>query len=163
GRQVLDTTVTPKGGPDERVETAIDLSSALAGGLGHAIVAVEPTRLPKEPWQIQRVLTWAQATRIGLPGHVDTERMLVWTTAMADGAPMKGVQVELTPTGARAETDADGLASIELGTKTAQKIVARKGGDVAFLPEGVWWWSHEGSWRKDARDAELRWHVFDDR
>jgi alpha-2-macroglobulin len=163
GRLVLDTTVSPNGTRDERVETAVDLSKALTGGLGHVIVAVEPTRLPKEAWQIQRVVTWVQATRIGLQGHVDADRMLVWATNMADGAPLPGVQVELSPVGVRAATDARGLVSLDLRRETAQMVVARNDGDVAFLPEGVWWWHHEGSWRKSDREDELRWHVFDDR
>jgi alpha-2-macroglobulin len=161
GRLVLDTTVTPRAGRDESVETAIDLSKVLSGGLGHVIVAVEPTRLPKEAWQIQRVFTWVQATRIGLQAHVDAESMLVWTTAMADGAPLDGVQVELAA--ARAVTDARGLTSLDLGSKTARMVVARKGDDVAFLPEGVWWWSGAGSWQKRTPRDMLRWHVFDDR
>ena len=163
GRMVLDTTVVPRGAADERVETAIDLSAALSGGLGHVIVAVEPTRAPKQPWQTQRVLSWVQSTQLGLQGHVDAERMLVWTTALADGAPQEGVQVSLEPTGTRAETDPRGIASFELGSRAAQMIVARKGNDVAFLPEGVWWWHHEGSWKTVTRQPEVRWHVFDDR
>jgi uncharacterized protein YfaS (alpha-2-macroglobulin family) len=163
GKQVIDTTVAPKGEDGEIIETAIDLSAGLSGGKGHLVVVVEPTKPPKEPWMQQRVLAWVQATSIGLQAHVDDDQMLVWTTALATGEPMSGTAVELQPGGVKGTTGADGLATLVLPKASARVIVAKKGADVAFLPESVWWWGSDGTWRKLERKPEVRWYVFDDR
>jgi len=164
GKRVLDETIAPKGAADETVETVIDLSKALKKGLGHVVLVVEPTKQPKDPWRYQRVLAWVQATKIGVQAHVDDEEMLVWATALADGKPLAKAKIELRPGGVTATTDAHGLATVALPSKSAQVVVVRSGDDVAFLPESIWWWNEEGgSWRKTTRKDELRWYVFDDR
>ncbi|MCA9706689.1 MAG: hypothetical protein KDK70_12630 [Myxococcales bacterium] len=163
GTRVLDEVITVRRDPDQIVETPIDLSPALRKGRGHLVVAVEQTERPTEPWMMQRAITWVQATSLGLSGHVDAERMLVWATSLADGEPRGGVEVELLHVGARARTDARGLASLPLTRENAQMIVARQGDDVAFLPESIWWWNPSGSWHTDRLDPTLYWHVFDDR
>ncbi len=163
GKKVIDTTVGVDGADDEIVETGIDLSPALKGGRGHVVLVVEQTRKAKNPWEMQRVLAWVQVTDIGLSGHVDDEQMLVWTTSLADGSPLAGTQVELSPSAAKAKTDAHGLAALTLPSKSAQLIVARRGDDVAFLPESIWWWNGEGSWKKNEQGSQVHWFVFDDR
>jgi alpha-2-macroglobulin len=157
GRGVLDTTISPRGRRNEVVETAIDLSAALDGGVGNVVVAVEPAR-PEKSEGFSRIYTWVQATQIGLQAHVDDERVLVWATALRDGRPLEGVHVELS-SGARAVTDARGLASLDLDSEAARFVAARKGKDWAFLPES----SDSASWRrKPAREA-LSWYVVGDR
>ena len=163
GKLVIDEVVKPKGEDDAIVETSIDLAKGLDGGKGHLIIAVEPTKKPAKPWQQQRVVAWVQATSIGLSAHVDDTKMLAWATALADGSPMRGVKIELRGAGADGTTDADGLAELVLPTKSAQMLVARKGKDVAFLPESVWWWNPDGSWKKNSPPQQIRWFVFDDR
>lgn len=164
GKKVIDEVITPKSDPDEAVETRVDLSKALKGGLGHVVLVVEPTKQPKDPWRWQRVLAWVQATKIGLQAHVDDEQMLVWATELADGKPVADAKVELRSSGTTGKTDKDGLATLPLPNKAAQLVLARKGDDVAFLPESIWWWNEDGgSWKKTKRADELRWYVFDDR
>ncbi|MEM6989523.1 MAG: MG2 domain-containing protein, partial [Myxococcota bacterium] len=163
GSKVIDTTVRPKGDSGSLVETSIDLSAALSAGKGHVIVSVEPTKRPKEPWQQQRVVAWVQATSIGLQAHIDDEELLAWATTLADGAPIAGVDVELRSGGAKGKTNADGLATLALSRGGGNLLVAKKGGDTAFLPESVWWWNPDGSWKQQSRADNLRWFVFDDR
>ncbi len=163
GKLAFDDKMRPAGKADEIVETGIDLSRALSKGLGHVIIAIEPTKAPKEPWQTQRVVAWVQVTRLGLSAHLDDDTMWVWTNALADGAAKAGVKVELRPTATAGKSGADGLAKLPLTSKSAQIVVARDGDDVAFLPESIGWWNPDGSWKTYDRGAALRWFVFDDR
>jgi uncharacterized protein YfaS (alpha-2-macroglobulin family) len=166
GKPVFEGIVPVTSDPDTLGETLIDLRPALPGGLGHAIVIVEPTRPPKEPWQQQEVVSWAQATRIGLDAFADHERLVAFATRLADGAPLPGVQLQLLPGGIKAATGADGLADFALTTKGNRVLLATQGEDRAFLPEQVGGWygvNDESGWRRTPLAAELLWHVFDDR
>jgi alpha-2-macroglobulin len=43
-------------------------------------------------------------------------------------------------------------------------LIARKGKDIAFLPENTdYYWQEYGSWHKTGESDSLRWYVFDDR
>ncbi len=43
-------------------------------------------------------------------------------------------------------------------------LVARRGNDVAILPENAdSWWATTGAWYHKPQTDELRWYVFDDR
>ena len=64
---------------------------ALAGGHGHVVLVVEPTRPPKEKWRAQAVRVWVQATSIGLDAFVDDQSLLAWATSLRDGRPLAGV------------------------------------------------------------------------
>ncbi len=163
GEKVVDEVIKPRRADDERVETVLDLNPGLTKGHGHLIVAVEQTGRPKEPWMLERAKAWVQATDIGLSGHIDDERMLVWATALADGAPLSAIDVQLLHIGAKGKTDAHGLVSLPLSKGSAQMIVARKGDDVAFLPESIGWWNSSGSWHTTEARTSLQWHVFNDR
>ena len=163
GKKVIDTELRPTRDPDAIVETAVDLSPALRGGLGHVVVVIEPTKAPKEPWMQQRVVAWVQSTRIGLSAHVDDASMLVWASALQDGAPLADVAIELQSTKLTAATGKDGLATLPLPTTATPMIVARRGDDVALLPENIWWWQADGSWKQQRREPQLHWYVFDDR
>ncbi len=166
GKSVFDGIVPVETDPDILGETRIDLRAALPGGLGHAIVIVEPTRPPKEPWQQQEIISWAQATRIGLDAFVDSEQLVGFATRLADGTPLPGVQLQLLPGAVKGSTGADGLAKLALPTKGSRVLLATQGEDRAFLPEQVGWWYGEGDetgWRRHERPAELIWYVFDDR
>jgi len=165
GKPVFSDTIKVAGDPDVMTETAIDLRAALPGGLGHAIVIVEPTKVPKEPWMHTEVITWAQATRIGLDAFVDGEKMVAFATRLADGAAAPGVQLQLLPSGTRATSGADGLATMTLPPKGNRVLLATQGNDRAFLPEQVGWWygEGEGGWQPRKREDTLHWYVFDDR
>src|SRR4030095_11964974 len=67
---------------------------------------------------------------------------------------------------ADAKTGANGLANFALTNGPGKKmLIARSGKDVAFLPDDLSWWDGEnyGTWRKQAVEDVLNWHVFDDR
>ncbi|WP_293271948.1 alpha-2-macroglobulin family protein [Nannocystis sp.] len=166
GKQVFNDKVKIDGDPDILTETAIDLRSALPGGLGHAIVLVEPTKEPKEPWMRREVITWAQSTRIGLDAFVDGEKMVAFATRLVDGAPQANVALELSPSGAKASSGADGLASFALPAKSNRVLLATQGEDRAFLPQAVGWWygdNDDAGWKPYKRGDTLHWFVFDDR
>ncbi|MEM9453838.1 MAG: alpha-2-macroglobulin family protein [Myxococcota bacterium] len=167
GKNVIDRVITVRRNNDEIVESLVDLTPGLRKGRGHLVVAVEQTeRAPLrngDPWLMQRAVAWVQVTGLGLSGHIDAERMVVWATSLADGAPRAGVEVELRHVGVKARTDAQGLVSLPLTRDNAQMIVARQGDDVAFLPQSPSWWASSGSWHTTSTQPALRWHVFDDR
>ncbi|HEY8375755.1 MAG TPA: MG2 domain-containing protein, partial [Nannocystis sp.] len=148
-------------------ETAIDLSPALRDGLGHAIVVVEPTVAPAEPWQRQRVLTWVQATRIGLDAFVDRDKLVAYTSDLATGAPLDGVQLSLVPSGVRVVSDRDGLATLKLPPRGNRALLAVRGADQALLPEQTYGYFERAldtqGWRPRTPADNLLWHVFDDR
>jgi hypothetical protein len=161
GTRVFSRRLPVAGSVDALAETPIDLGPALSAGLGHVIVVVAAADVAPgaERWP-GRVVRWVQSTRIGLDAFVDRERLLAWTTSLADGRPLADVEVALLP-GASARTGADGLASLALGA-AAPALVARRGGDSALLPASAWWWDQRGFVAAGAADR-LRWMVFDDR
>ncbi len=172
GRLVVSETVPVKAAADEMTETRIDLSRALESNLGHVVAIVEST-LPRRPHDARRrVVVWAQATGIGLTAFVDKQELVGWATSLKDGSPVNGAQltIDVTQAGnsrteARASTQANGLARMPLGgsTSVSKMLVARKGKDVAFLPESVYWWSEASGWYRQSEADALGWFVFDDR
>jgi hypothetical protein len=70
GRAILDREVPLTVPPDEVSEVGLDVSPALPGGRGHAIVVVDRAPLPLSHPE-HRVTTWVQATSIGLDAFVD--------------------------------------------------------------------------------------------
>jgi hypothetical protein len=165
GRLVRSDTIKIEARPDELTETHIDLKPALEDGLGQVIILVEPA--DQKPWRPDRqryqIAAWVQATQIGLDAFVDRSELLVWATSLKDGRPLEGVQIELLPAGLKATTRADATARLELKPdiyKGSALIVARKGKDIAILPEITYSWF---DWHKEGAPDLLRWHVFDDR
>src|SRR5262245_17839722 len=167
GRRVIDTEVAVRGEPDELTETRIDLAPALANGLGHVVLLVQAVEPPSSSTQgrayPQRALAWVQSTRIGLAAFVDEDQLVAWGTALADGAPLGGLDLQLLGTPVRAATDAQGLARIALPSTPVQALVATRGADTAMLPAEIGWWSARAGWQKKPRAAYLRWFAFDDR
>ncbi len=172
GRLVVTETLPVKAAADEMTETRIDLSRALESNLGHVVAIVEST-LPRRPHDARRrVIVWAQATGIGLTAFVDKQELVGWATSLKDGSPVNGAQLTIdvaqagnSRTEARASTQANGLARMPLGGNTSvpKMLVARKGKDVAFLPESVYWWSGASGWYRQSEADALGWFVFDDR
>ncbi len=165
GNKVVDTVVQTGGEPDEMTETAIDLAPALKNGLGHVIAVVEPAVVPKN--QYKPILqAWVQATKIGLDAFVDNTDLFAWATSLADGKPLPGVKLEIAPYGVTGDTDDKGMATLALandGAKGSNLLLAKKDGDVAMLPENLYWWSDHGGWYRRDPGQSLRWFVFDDR
>ncbi len=169
GKLVLNTTVPVEARTDALTETAIDLSKALPGGIGHLIVVVQGQQgglaglAPSRDVREAMAYAWIQATKIGLDAFVDGEQMLAWANSLTDGAPLAGVKLQLWPGDRTGATAADGTATVTLPAgRGAQLLVGRLGDDVAFLPANVYAWGDEG-WQQRPRADSLAWYVFDDR
>jgi uncharacterized protein YfaS (alpha-2-macroglobulin family) len=168
GRSVLDTTVKVQGVPDELTETRIDLRPALPNGLGQLVLRVDPV-VPEEGSNNSvtvrgyrpSVRAWVQATQIGLDAFVDDRDLVGWATSLADGRPLADVALGLVPGGSLVNTAADGLATLRLADTPQAVLVARRGNDVAILPDNTSWWGQ--GWKQQARGDELRFYVADDR
>lgn len=166
GKLVVSKTVDVQAKPDEMVETPIDLSPALDDGFGQVIVVVEPAiRIKKE--DREEVKAWVQVTGIGLDAFVDNTDLVGWATSLKDGRPLEGVEMTIQRSGDSMTSGADGLARIALTNKTTKSgpdiLVARRGRDLAILPEHTEWYYTEGGWFRKEEGDSLRWYVFDDR
>ena len=166
GRAVTDREVRVDGALGETRETRVDLRPALAGGLGHAVVAVEALEGAEEHERRQAVYLWVQSTRIGLAAFADPAELTGWATSLVDGAPLSGVRLSLPGASrpAGGQTDARGLAGVPLPDTVPEHayLLAERGGDAAFLPRG----SVRGgwaSWRRHDPGAHTAWHAFTDR
>jgi hypothetical protein len=160
GRRVIDTRLRVSFEPDTLVETRVDLGAGLASGLGQLVVVIRP-QAPSRERRDEAVRAWVQATRIGLDAFADGESLVAWANDLADGRALDGVELALGTTSAR--TAASGLARLALAEAPAPVLVARRGADVAVLPQQTGWWSEGSGWRRVPRAASLRFFVFDDR
>lgn len=166
GRLVYSRQIDFKQAPNDMIETAIDLTPALKNGLGQAIVSVESITPASDVYH-NPLLAWVQSTQIGLDAFVDNDELIGWASSLQDGAPLGDVQLEILPARVAGVTGADGLAHLKLQPQSKPEVgllVARRGDDVAILPENPdAWWSATGSWSHKPLTDELRWYVFDDR
>ncbi len=81
----------------------------------------------------------------------------------ADGAEIESEAVAVAQTN---RTGANGMLRMKLpASQSAPNIlIARRGKDVAFLPENSdYYWQDNGNWYKKSDSDSLRWFVFDDR
>ncbi len=163
GKRLLSKVVQVAGDPNQLGETRIDLTPALGGQTGNAIVVVEPTVQPKERWRRQRLVSWVEATNIGLDAFADGTRLVGWATSLRDGKPLQGVELTIEPGGVKGTTGDGGVARLPLSAAAGRVLVAKKGHDVALLPEYTSWWATEGSWKRQSPRDGLVWYVFDDR
>jgi hypothetical protein len=166
GKRVINTKIKPRKDVDGMVETRVDLAKAMPGGLGHAIVLVEPTRWPNR--YKPQIHAWVQSTRIGLDAFVDSGELVAWATRLSDGKPMPGVSLEIAPYSTRAQSGANGVSRLKLTRTSTPKnkrnlLIARKGKDTAFLPENTYFWSEHGGWVRRDLGETLSWFVFSDR
>jgi len=159
GRQVMSTSLPIKDQPDEVVETAIDLGPALKNGLGHVVLVVDPPVVTNQN-RSQRIITWIQATHIGLDAFVDDRDLVGWTSSLDDGRPLAGVELSLDRT--TVASDAQGLGRLALPDEGATVLVARLGDDVAMLPRSTNWYRVNG-WSRTSKPDAVRWYVADDR
>ena len=146
-------------------ETLIDLTPAFTDKFGQAIVMVEAVD-PAIDAQHNSLVAWVQSTRIGLDAFADNDQLIGWANSLEDGTPLADVQLEVLPAKLSATTGSNGLARIDLktpNTSTASLLVARRGNEVAMLPEHPEIWPVAGAWAHHARPDDLRWYVFDDR
>jgi uncharacterized protein YfaS (alpha-2-macroglobulin family) len=166
GRLITSRVVDLKSSADEILETVIDLAPALHDGLGQVLVAVESI-VPASDRRHDPLLGWVQLTNIGLDAVTDNDELLGWASSLVDGAPLSEVQLQILPVGIAGVTKSDGTARLAFRPYKElppSVLVARRGGDVAFLPENVEWGGLSRTyWQKFSSDDELRWYVFDDR
>lgn len=163
GRLVLSDTIAVNGVDDALTETAIDLSPALSGAYGHVIVIVQPPASLFTRDQYRPIVqAWVQVTDIGLDAFVDHSQMLVWATALADGAPLSDVQIQLAGRSDAIAVGSDGTARFDLPGDHIQYLTALRGDDSALLPPADYYWS-DGGWQRQPVTDEARWYIFDDR
>jgi alpha-2-macroglobulin len=174
GRLVYSRVIDIAEKPDDLAETAIDLKPALNEGFGQMILNVEAMQPAKTQWERRSIQVWIQSTDIGLDAFADQTNLLGWATSLRDGKPLGDVQMKIVGeksiagAGDGLKTGNDGLARIELpnaGTQSDGRklLIARKGKDLAILPESFDWWNNQTGWVKQGLRDSLRWHVFDDR
>lgn len=151
---------------NELVETPIDLTPWLGpSGLGHVLLWIEPPTQPRERWRRIDHFVWVQRTTLGLAAVVDQDEILGWATSLATGEPLQGVTLQLLGESAEATTGTDGLATLAKYPDYAgpHALVARRGDDVALLPQSTGWWNQHGGWAEQSVDDSIAWFVFDDR
>ena len=82
-----------------------------------------------------------------------------------DGTPATSEEVKSAQSNT---TAANGILRLSLPDTASDKgqnlLIARRGKDVAFLPENAdYYWQDTGTWYKKSQSDSLRWFVFDDR
>ncbi len=162
GRRLSATTVLTNGDADRQTETAIDLAPHLGpDGTGHFVVLVEPTVQPPEHWNRQYVMRWVQVTKLGLVAFADGDDVIGWASDLATGAPLEGVELSLGD--AHTATGTDGLGALSLREGEGPLLVARRGDDVAILPENPTPYGNRAGWTHRADVDAVAWYVADDR
>ena len=161
GRLVVSKTIPIRNVLNDIVETRIDLSPALTNGLGHVILIAKASGGTPSPEEFDddHIDSWIQVTNIGLDAFVDRTDMVGWVTSLKDGTPLSDVDVTLWPANVAAKSGSDGLVRLGLTASSGKSnlIIARRGDDVAILPDEV------SRWNKQSAKDSLRWFVFDDR
>jgi hypothetical protein len=170
GEKAIDKILPVEMVADALTEVNIDLGPALDNSLGQLVVVVEPDPPAAADKRYQQfVVAWVQSTQIGLDALSDPGQMVVWASALRDGAPLAGVTIEGQGTGGEARsfsgtavTGEDGTVRLDLPDVGLDMLVARQGDDIALLPGSPWFWG-EDAWKARPVRDELRWYVFDDR
>ncbi|HEV8592959.1 MAG TPA: MG2 domain-containing protein, partial [Pyrinomonadaceae bacterium] len=83
----------------------------------------------------------------------------------ADGTAVESEEIAEAQTN---QTGSNGILRLPLpeshSTKGMNILIAKRGKDVAFLPENTdYYWQDTGNWYKKSESDSLRWFVFDDR
>ena len=160
GKLVFDKVVAPKKAADELVATAIDLAPAFSKGLGQALVVVEPTHPLSRGEHPPELHVWVESTALGIDAMIEQDQVVAFTTRLADGAPLSGVDVQLLGASS-AKSDAQGLARVPLTTTPGRLIVGRAGDDTVLVPPG--YYVGDGDYRRQVPGPTSRWFVYDDR
>ena len=164
GKLVVNKVQTTNTSPDELVETPVDLTPALKGGVGHVLVIAEPLVQPRRREDHIWYRQWVQVTKLGLTTVHEHEEGVAWVTELASGlaAPGVGIAIDGKPSGT---TGPDGLArflhpAIGSSGDSIDSIVATRGDDSAFIAHG---WPYGSLYRGYAMADAIRWLTFDDR
>ena len=174
GKALGARAVKIKGEPDVMTSTALDLSEEFGQeGLGHLVLEITPTRasegsaLDEESYR-PVIKKWLQRTQIGLDAFVDAGEFIGWATTLQAGEPLEGVKLELTNHEGTFTTGKDGIATLSLKPGASAEggalLIARRGKDVALLPEHAWGGAYASSnWVARSPGDEAQFFVFDDR
>lgn len=108
GKLVFDRSISVKAGRDETDETRIDISPALNGKFGHAVLIVET---PDKEQHNEPVIEWLEATQIGVDAFVDDEKLVAFASDLKNGKPLNNVQISLSGKSDSA-TGENGLANL---------------------------------------------------
>ncbi len=125
---------------------------------GKAVVSGQQSVVSgEEKGILTRVWEWVAGT--GGPSAGDVQSIDTDGTA---GTPETITEAQTNRTGD------NGILRLELGNSISDKgpnlLIAKRGKDVAFLPENTeYYWQDSGSWYKKPDVDSLRWFVFDDR
>lgn len=163
GKKVVDRAHRFQAETDRLTEVPIEFSDLMQGESGHFVVIAKPPRglFQKENYW-ETVHAWVQITQIGLDAFVDHSEMVVWTSALRDGAPLGGVQIGADTATLEALTGEDGVARFAIPAEGATYLTATQGDDTALLPASTWYWG-EDAWTQRTVYDDLRWYVYDDR
>ncbi len=171
GKKIATRDVAIKGELDTMTQTLIDLKKELGeDGLGNLVLEITPTKASEgstlgEKEYRPRIRKWVQRTQIGLDAFVDGEDLLAWATTLKNGEPMSGVELTLANITAPQKSDDKGMTSFALKDSTSvgnNYLLAKKGKDMAFLPE-YQWANNYTSWVNRPGYNNMQLFVFDDR
>ncbi|MCU0238703.1 MAG: MG2 domain-containing protein [Pyrinomonadaceae bacterium] len=164
GKLILDKTVEPKSEIDVLTETRINLSEAIPNKFGHAFVIAEPLLKNDDnlyQYYNQPIITWLQATNIGIDSFIDYEKLNAFISDLKTGKPISNADVKLL--NANRPTNENGLVEFNAKTDNFEDyrgnifISAKNGDDSAIFYYGFVYWQHYGKY------DSFRWYVFDDR
>ena len=120
GQIVFDKLVAVSSKPDEMVETRLDVSRGLDGGFGNVIIDVEPTT-KRDRYDRTHVVSWLQATQIGLDAFVDSAELVGFATDLKTGKAISGVDLSIYPNGDSAEAK----VGPQVGTPSGAGLISR--------------------------------------
>jgi len=168
GKLIEEKVIKVENGADEMVETAIPLKNYLNDqGHGQLVVQVSQWPLPEKKYERKYVLSWVQVTELALDAFADHGKMIAWVSRLKDGKPVSGAELFLEPLSraSAVKTSETGISKLDLPVRTEGHavLVARKGEDLAILPETLY--RHRtGRWTKSSGPGKVvGWYVFDDR
>lgn len=159
GKLVYEKTIKIKSAPDVSTGTIINVSPALTGGVGQAILVVASPDKDAAP-----IVKWLQKTDIGVDAFADYEKLIVFTSSLKNGKPLPNAQISLS-NGAIGKSDENGLAQINLPLLDEDKgewLIASHNSDTAIL-FGDDYYNNDNAWSKTPAKDDLRWFVFNDR
>ena len=124
---------------------------------GRSVVSGQQSVVSEEKGILQQAWEWVTGT--GGPSADET------VTLNEDGT---SAEIETINEAQTNRTGENGVLRFQLpdspSTNGQNMLIARRGKDVAFLPENTdYYWQEGGNWYKKGQPDYLRWFVFDDR
>ena len=153
GRKVFDGSQPIEAPADKLTEVGIELGEFMDDDFGHFIVIAKPPKgFFEEDRYWETVQVWVQITQIGLDAFVDHSEMVVWASALQNGAPLSGILITDDSGTQLARTDEDGTARFPIPINGTTYLIASQGADQALLPNSTYFWGDEGWQRYDPND-----------